>query len=199
MLLSALTLPALLELDLVVCRAEWDIEMSAFFARSQPILRQLSLQMPHMEDRESGLLRILALTPHLRRLRLFDCLEDPLPFNAVLIRGLNPSPPSSAPLCPRLQRLHLSRVSDCPDGICAAMLRARWGAQAHPNGAACLEWAHIEFEGGVHDCDKTGMEDLSAEGLKGGIYLRHSGWHQGSWHHTSRVAAVMGEFGLGEV
>ncbi|KAF8893144.1 hypothetical protein BD779DRAFT_1784083 [Infundibulicybe gibba] len=94
------------------------------------------------------------------------------PFTAAVIRTLHPLPPPDVPLCPRLQRLELSWIEDCPDGLCTAMLRARWGAQAHANGVASLEWARIEFEGGIHDRDQMDMKKLCAEGMQGEIRLR---------------------------
>ncbi|KAF8893136.1 hypothetical protein BD779DRAFT_1508982 [Infundibulicybe gibba] len=177
MFLSALTLPALLDLDLVSggtmeLPTKWEVVLPPFLARSNPTLRRLSLSMTRLQSLDPALLRILALTPHLRTLRLSNCLLDPAPLTAALIHVLHPTPSPGVPLCPHIRRLQLSRISDCPDGLCGAMLRARWGTRAQANGVACLEWAHIELEGGVHDCDKADMEELCAEGMRGILRLR---------------------------
>ncbi|KAF8893111.1 hypothetical protein BD779DRAFT_1508890 [Infundibulicybe gibba] len=170
-LLDALTLPALLKLDLrpeyriTPLSTEWEITLSAFLQRSGPTLREL-LTMIYMP--EDMLLRILALTPHLRILKLRDSL--PL-LTGALIRALHPPPPPGIPLCPRLQMLELPRVLDCPDGLCAAMLHTRWGTQAYANKVACLEWVRIGFEGGRHDRDEVDMNELCDEGMQGKIYL----------------------------
>ncbi|KAF8893113.1 hypothetical protein BD779DRAFT_1798462 [Infundibulicybe gibba] len=147
--------------------AEWETTLSAFLQRSSPALRRLS-SAPHMA--EPALMRILTLTPHLRILRLSNRLPNLPSITATFIRALHPPPPPSVPLCPRLQILELSGVSNCPDGLCAAMLRARWGAQAHDNGVVCLEQAHIGHEGGPHDCDEAEMKELCAEGMQGMIH-----------------------------
>ncbi|KAF8893133.1 hypothetical protein BD779DRAFT_1784073 [Infundibulicybe gibba] len=177
-LLAALTLPALLNLHLVIGGAPtplptmWDIELSTFL-KCNPSLAMLSLSMAHMQRLESTLLRILTLTPHLRGLSLSDShLLDPLPLTAALIRALHLPPPSGALLLPHLSFLRLSRISDCPDGLCGEMLRARWGANAQANGVGRLEWAYIEFEDGVHDRDQAEMTELCAEGMQGAITLR---------------------------
>ncbi|KAF8893130.1 hypothetical protein BD779DRAFT_1508950 [Infundibulicybe gibba] len=165
--LGTLTLPALEDLDLtgVAALTDWDIILFAFLERSRPALRYLSLFMAFAQSHESGLLQILALTPHLRTLRLSDCGLDSSPSTATLIRALHPSPPPGTSLCPCLQDLYLSGVSGCPDGLWGAMLRARWGAQARANGVACLERGHIELESGVHDRDEADVEELRADGM----------------------------------
>ncbi|KAF8893105.1 hypothetical protein BD779DRAFT_1144646 [Infundibulicybe gibba] len=153
MLLAALTLPALLDLNLTIREiitslpTGWVTALSAFFERSNFTLRHLSLSITHKGGLEPVLLHILALTPHLHSLKLSDCRQDQdsLPFSAVLVHALNPPPPPGVPLCPRLQKLVLSRVLGCPDGVCTAMFRARRGTQAQANGVACLEWANIEL------------------------------------------------------
>ncbi|KAF8893140.1 hypothetical protein BD779DRAFT_1670121 [Infundibulicybe gibba] len=172
-LLAALTLPALQGLDLtgeLMLPPKWDIILSTFLERSRPEIHVLCLSMTHMKSLEPALLRILTLTPHLRSLRLSDCGSESgsASFTPALIRALHPLPPPGTALCPRLQMLYLCGVS-CPDGLCGSMLHARWGAQAHTNGVACLEWARIEFEDGVHDRDLEDMEKLRAEGMEGEI------------------------------
>ncbi|KAF8874794.1 hypothetical protein BD779DRAFT_1565515 [Infundibulicybe gibba] len=178
--LTPLTLPALLNLDLRTKDAKTlpknsEVILSAFLKRSNPRLHTLSLSTSYMRSLEPAVLRILALTPHLRSLRLEDPSIYPSSLTAAVIRALHPPPPPGAPLCPRLHRLDLFRVSDCPDGLCTAMLRARWGAQAHANGVACLEWVNIDLEGGVHDHDQMDMKELRAEGLQGEVNLRDPG------------------------
>ncbi|KAF8881977.1 hypothetical protein BD779DRAFT_980288 [Infundibulicybe gibba] len=176
--LTPLTLPALLNLDLRTKDAKTlpknsEVILSAFLKRSNPRLHTLSLSTSYMRSLEPAVLRILALTPHLRSLRLEDPSIYPSSLTAAVIRALHPPPPPGAPLCPRLHRLDLFRVSDCPDGLCTAMLRARWGA--HANGVACLEWVNIDLEGDVHDHDQMDMKELCAEGLQGEINLRDPG------------------------
>ncbi|KAF8893108.1 hypothetical protein BD779DRAFT_1508878 [Infundibulicybe gibba] len=151
-LLAALTLPALLKLDL---------------RPGGPTLRELLTMIYIPED---TLLRILTLTPHLRVLKLCDSRPNLPLLTGALIRALHPPPPPGIPLCPRLQMLELPRVSDCPDGLCAAMLR-RDGTQAHANKVACLEWVKIWLEGGRHDRDEADMNELCDEGMQGKIYL----------------------------
>ncbi|KAF8869119.1 hypothetical protein BD779DRAFT_781845 [Infundibulicybe gibba] len=140
---------------------QWAIELSAFFERSKPMLRQLSISTTEML--EPGLLRILALTPHLRSLTLGGF------FTAKLIHALHPSPPLDAPLCPCLQNLRVAFICNCPDGLYGAMLRARWGTEAHTYGVACLKCAHVEFMDNSHDRDKADMTALHAEGMQGFI------------------------------
>ncbi|KAF8869117.1 hypothetical protein BD779DRAFT_781861 [Infundibulicybe gibba] len=100
-LLAALTLPALLDLYLVVS-IEQETVLPTFLARSKPTLRRLSLTMPHAH--EPTLLRILALAPHLDDLTLSSL--TPL-FTAVISthcahrQRLNlpvSTPPESEPL-----------------------------------------------------------------------------------------------------
>ncbi|KAF8895091.1 hypothetical protein BD779DRAFT_1668440 [Infundibulicybe gibba] len=169
-LLAALTLPALLDLDFVpgYTLAPWDTILSAFLVRSKPILRQLSLSIPQMPP-ELALENILDHVPHLRSLMLAGCFGYP-PLTAV-IRALYPPPPPVLSLCPRLEVLELAGISDCPNGLCTAMLRARWGAGARANGVACLKSARIGFMGGVYDRDEADMKELCAEGLQGTICL----------------------------
>ncbi|KAF8893145.1 hypothetical protein BD779DRAFT_1509021 [Infundibulicybe gibba] len=165
MLLDALTLPALLDLNLATGYAlapfpTWDV---------QTALRELSLFIPQ-RPLEPIFQRILNHIPQLRVLimaRRFGYA----PLTAMIVRALHPSPPPTPPPCPYLRELELSGLSDCPDGLCTAMLRARWGANAHVNGVACLELAHIEFMNGIHDRDRADMDELCAEGLQGTIYL----------------------------
>ncbi|KAF8893129.1 hypothetical protein BD779DRAFT_1145061 [Infundibulicybe gibba] len=161
--LDALALPGLLDLTLITAAppaTEWDISLSAFLACSKPTLRQLTLSINHTLDHEPTLVHILSLIPHLRSFSLSDGRPNSVLLTATLIRGLHPPPPPGIPLCPCLQRLYLPRISNCPDGLCSAMVRARQGAQAHANGVACLERWHIGFEGGVHDCDQADIEEL---------------------------------------
>ncbi|KAF8893128.1 hypothetical protein BD779DRAFT_1145035 [Infundibulicybe gibba] len=168
-LLGVLTLPALQDLDLtgepMALSADWIITLSAFFERSRPTLRHLSLSMTHMQSLEPALLQMLVLTPHLHSLRLSDCGSNSPPFTAALIHALHPPPPPGIPLCPRLQRLYLHGISGCPDGLCSTMLRARWDAQAHENGVTCLKQGYIRLEGGAHDRDKANVKKLYAEGM----------------------------------
>ncbi|KAF8893134.1 hypothetical protein BD779DRAFT_1670115 [Infundibulicybe gibba] len=172
-LLDALTLPALLNLDLVETAPPrstlWETTMSAFLERSNPKIHTFSLSMSYMRRFEAAVLRILILTPHLRGLNLSDSRSDSPLFTAALIRALHPLPPPCVPLLPHLRQLQLSRIVDCPDGLCGTMLRARRGAHAQANGVACLEWAHIWFVGGVHDRDEADMKELCAEGMQGMI------------------------------
>ncbi|KAF8880053.1 hypothetical protein BD779DRAFT_1676107 [Infundibulicybe gibba] len=127
--------------------------------------------MTHIQSLEPALLRALALTPHLRRLTLLDHPSNSPLFTAAFIRALHPPPPPGAPLLPHLRRLWLSQVSDCSDGICGAMFRARRGAVAQANGVASLEWAHVEFKSGMHDRDQADMRELYAAGMQGAITL----------------------------
>ncbi|KAF8881971.1 hypothetical protein BD779DRAFT_1473118 [Infundibulicybe gibba] len=135
--------------------------------------------MPHMRRHEPALLGILALTPHLRRLKLDDSRPYAPALTAVVICALHPLPPPSASLCPCLQRLDLFLVSDCPDGLYTAMLRARWGTQAHANRHRYSNYptrvsgvgAH-QLQGWVHDRDQADMRELHAKGMRGVIYLR---------------------------
>ncbi|KAF8893141.1 hypothetical protein BD779DRAFT_1670122 [Infundibulicybe gibba] len=85
-LLASLTLPALLELNLVTGLVKWDTELSTFLARGNPTLRHLSLTTQRARGHVFVLLRILALTPHLRSLELSGSASDSAPFTATLIR-----------------------------------------------------------------------------------------------------------------
>ncbi|KAF8875293.1 hypothetical protein BD779DRAFT_1563766 [Infundibulicybe gibba] len=185
-LLASLTLPALQDLDLnghnVIFSTEWEITLLTFFARSRPTLHQLSLSMSHNQNYEPRLLRILTHTPHLRGLKLSDYCPEFLPFTSVIIRGLHPSSAPDAPLCPRLQSLDIRGVSYCPDGLCGAMLRARWGTQAHTNGVACLEKVYIQMKDGVHNQDQADMEELRVEGMQGVIFLYGHGGYRGVYN-----------------
>ncbi|KAF8893103.1 hypothetical protein BD779DRAFT_1508863 [Infundibulicybe gibba] len=173
-LLDALTLPSLVDLDLIFEEVidpfptELEVALPAFLKRNNSMLHRLSLS--HMSCVNGpALVRIMALAPHLRSLTLSEGPDDSLPFNDAPIRALHPPPPPRLPLCPHLQRLQLSRVRGCPNGVCAAMLRARWGAQAHANKVASLEWVKIDLVDGVHDRDQADMKELYAEGMQGDI------------------------------
>ncbi|KAF8886372.1 hypothetical protein BD779DRAFT_1673285 [Infundibulicybe gibba] len=144
-----------------------DIELSAFLTRSRPTLRELSLSAGE-QDSEPALLDILALTPHLHSLSLSFPASS---LTAALIHALHPPPPPDTPLCPRLQNLRLRVVSDCPDGLCSAMLRARWGAHAQANKVACLETSRIEVMGDIHECDEEDIEALCVEGMEGEFHI----------------------------
>ncbi|KAF8869115.1 hypothetical protein BD779DRAFT_1807267 [Infundibulicybe gibba] len=171
-LLAVLTLPALLDLDLKVEYAQsplptgWDTALSDFFERSRPMLRQLSLSAAKM-PLEPALLRILIFAPHLRSLRLANDFPEHSPFAPLIIRALHPPPPPGTTLCPHLQKLVAFWISDCPEGLCGSMLRARRGAQAHANGVACIEQAHIGLESHMRGRDLMDMSKLCAEGLRG--------------------------------
>ncbi|KAF8875294.1 hypothetical protein BD779DRAFT_1476119 [Infundibulicybe gibba] len=174
-LLASLTLPALQDLDFtgdkMALSTEWDIIVSAFLKRSNPILHQLSLSVTHEQNHEPALLSILALTPHLRQLKLSDSRPDLLPFTSAIIHGLHPPPPPGTPLCPRLERVYIHGIWDYSDGLCGAMIRARSGVQAHANGVACLKKVHIETDSEMHDRDWADVEELRAEGMQGTVYL----------------------------
>ncbi|KAF8893117.1 hypothetical protein BD779DRAFT_1798465 [Infundibulicybe gibba] len=125
-LLAALTLPALLDLDLTVESTQWDVELSAFLTRSKPTLRRLSLTMTFTQSHNPALLRILALTPHLRSLRLVGFPPCPSPFTATLsARCIHhprlefpvPRPPEPGTLWdPGLSRWPVQRDAPCALG-----------------------------------------------------------------------------------
>ncbi|KAF8893107.1 hypothetical protein BD779DRAFT_1798457 [Infundibulicybe gibba] len=178
-LLAALTLPSLLNLTTEIehpvtpLPGEWETTLPAFLERSNPTLHQLSLSVTHIRSHE--LLYILTLTPHLHVLSLRHPHVMSLPFSAALVHALHPPPPPDLPLCPRLQILQLSGASDCPDGMCTAMLRARWGAQAYANGVACLERVDIGLEGGSYDRNKADMGSYVLRGCEGDSTWRFHG------------------------
>ncbi|KAF8881993.1 hypothetical protein BD779DRAFT_1675174 [Infundibulicybe gibba] len=189
-LISALTLPALQDLGLHSSTglAEHHTALPDLLARSAPPLHALMLTDLHIP--EPILLRTLALAGELHTLSITElglgCVNNPcgntrphykwatwmarcVPLAASLVRALHPSPPSgTTPLCPRLRFLTLSNL-DAPDGVCTAMLRARWGAAAHHNGVACLQAVHIWVKGDENVRDQAEMQALSAEGLKGSL------------------------------
>ncbi|KAF8893143.1 hypothetical protein BD779DRAFT_1509014 [Infundibulicybe gibba] len=133
--------------------------------------------MQRARGHESILLRILTLTPHLYSLRLSGYTLDSPPFTAALIRALHPSRPPKATLCQHLRSLMLSGLRSCPDGLCTAMLRARWGDQARANGVACMEGGYVNLEGGSHKRDQKNMKKLCEEGMEMTLHLRGSnGW-----------------------
>ncbi|KAF8875291.1 hypothetical protein BD779DRAFT_214387 [Infundibulicybe gibba] len=174
-LLASLTLPALESLDLTdnIWSDSSEIILSAFLERSNPTLHQLSISI--MKDHEPALLHILALTPHLRGLRLHAYNPAFFGLTSAIICGLQPPPPPGTPLCPCLQSVYIHALSyEFPDGLCSAMLRARWGAQARINGVVCLKQVHIKINGGVGDRDRANMKELRAEGMQGAISLGYS-------------------------
>ncbi|KAF8893127.1 hypothetical protein BD779DRAFT_1145026 [Infundibulicybe gibba] len=172
-LLSALTLPALLHLRLMAGAPpaiDWEIALTSFLAQT-PTIQELILSVSPTQDLEPAILRVLAHVPHVLLLTLLNDGGSALPLTAAFIRALHPQPLLGAALCPHLHTLCLPKVSGLPDGLCGAMLRARWGARAQANGVACLEWVTIEFSDGTHDQDQADMEELYAEGMQKGLRL----------------------------
>ncbi|KAF8893106.1 hypothetical protein BD779DRAFT_1144653 [Infundibulicybe gibba] len=82
-LLDALTLPSLVDLDLIIGETRpplpirWEVALPAFLGRNNSMLRQLSLSIAHPGGGESTLLRILALVPRLYSLKLTEGPQIP--------------------------------------------------------------------------------------------------------------------------
>ncbi|KAF8873147.1 hypothetical protein BD779DRAFT_1679353 [Infundibulicybe gibba] len=128
MFLDTLTLPALLDLDLTIDRADWDIIISTFIARSKPTLHKLILIMMDTWNFEPTILHILALAPALRSLELFY-MNIAAPFTAALIRALSPLHLHPALSCARVSRAWNSPGFRAALMACAPQCSVRAGAR----------------------------------------------------------------------